>query len=136
MKLITQLILILLLTFTINPAYGEDEIYYCADTDGIGFSSDKERGSYKRTGFSSEKFKIKFDKANKSIEVAKTDGEKEVYTCTIAFPKYPNSFQCQNNFYMFNFNADNGRYVSAKGYGYVISDDDSVGVSIGKCDKF
>ena len=52
MKPITQLILILLLTFTVVPAYGEDGdgVYYCATNDGNGFDYDKKSGSYERQG--------------------------------------------------------------------------------------
>ena len=66
-------------------AYGEDEVYYCAETDSTGFWYNTERSSYERSGFNSKKFKMKLDRASKLIELA-TDSQyeslrKQKYTC-------------------------------------------------------
>ncbi len=139
MKPITQLILILLLTFTVVPVYGEDEgeVYYCSDIDGNGF--DKESDSYKRSGFNPEKFKLKFNPANKNIKISHNAfGEQPVdLFCTVPYPDIkPMGIACTNEFYMFNFNSTNGRYVLSLGYGHVVGDSDSFVVFFGKWDNF
>ena len=120
-----------------GPAYGEDEVYYCADNESTGVL--KKQGSYQmsRNGFQLIKFKIKFDQANKRIEMA-DEAMKRQFTCTQPYLNHSiPALACIEAFSMFNFNPDNGRYVFAKGFGYVAGvDDDSVSVSIGKCDKF
>lgn len=130
--------LILLLTFTTNPAYGEDEIYYCAETDTNGFYYSEERSSYKRTGFASGKFKMKFDRGLNLLELAiDTESESlrmQKYTCKDLFLK--GELFCSGQIYSFNFNANNGRFVYMKGAGYVNGDGDSISISYGKCDKF
>jgi len=51
-------------------AYGEDEIYYCAESGSGGFTYDKKRGSYER-GFNQEdRFKMKLDRASGTMELA------------------------------------------------------------------
>ena len=116
-------------------AYGEDEVYYCADNDGNGFHFDKKTGSYERSGIKADKFKIKLDLPNKKIEKANADGTNESYICTQPYHGVA-SLSCYERFVMFNFNPDNGRYVYGMGFGYVNGDNDTVKVSIGKCDKF
>ena len=139
MKPITQLILILLLTFTFVPVYGEDEdgIYYCADNEKAGFNFNKTTGSYQmeRDGIVTSKFKIKLDRAKKRIEMAHDLLGKLQFTCTQPYSS-SSALNCIYLFSMFNFNPDNGRYVLAHGHGYVIDDVSSVVVAIGKCDKF
>jgi hypothetical protein len=119
-------------------AYGEDEVYYCADVDSNGFYYEEKSGSYKRTGFNARKFKIKLNKASSSIEVATEDGEKNFYTCII--PTKPELMRCTWGFNVFSFNTDNGRYVYSQSYGYISDDEsplhDSLAISYGKCDKF
>ncbi len=133
-------IFIVLFSLVVTPAYGEGEgeVYYCADNDGQGFEFQEKLNSYKPGRYVEKKFKIKFDKANKSIEFA-IDGGSEFYTCTVPYihniHKF-NLFQCAGAFNTINFNADNGRYVRTRGYGYMAGDHDSVIVYIGQCDKF
>ena len=137
-KIITA-ILTLLFVVAVAPSYGGDDVYYCADIDGNGFHPDKKDGSYsyRRSGFNGERFKIKLDLPNKKIKMANSDENDKAYTCTQPYSSIGNtSLSCINDFYMFNFNPDTGRYVIAMGYGYVVGDSDSVAVRIGKCDKF
>ena len=85
----TYLALALLITgfLLVGDAYGEDEVYYCAEIDSHGFQYDKERGSYRPTQFSEEKFKMKLNRASNSIELAKDSAheilDREKYTCSI-----------------------------------------------------
>jgi hypothetical protein len=137
MKSFTQIILILLLTFTINPVYGEDEgeIYYCSSSDTNGFSYNKESDSYKRAGFGIVRFKLKIDTDHKSIKVAGDKALNGIFPCTKPFSKRP-AISCADNFNMYNINTETGRFVWAAGYGHVVVDKDSITISIGKCDKF
>jgi hypothetical protein len=132
--------LALLFVLAVAPAYGEEEgdVYYCADIDGNGFHYDKESGSYKRSGFNSNKFKMKFNPTNNSIKIshgAFGEQPKDMH-CAVPDPSKPMVVSCLDFFYMFNFNATNGRYLLSLGYGYVASSSDTVIVYIGKCDKF
>ena len=62
-------IAILLTVFLAGNAYGDDQVYYCAETDGNGFYFDKKLKKYAGTGFNTEKFKIKFDRTAKTVEI-------------------------------------------------------------------
>ena len=139
MTMKTYLALALLITVLAGNAYGDDEIYYCAETDSNGFLLDENLKKYKRSGFSSDKFKIKFDRTAKTIEIKghpliTANG---IYPCKVPFSSgHPELFSCSAFFYHFNFNSDNGRFVLGILAGYVIGDNDSIIVSHGKCDKF
>ena len=65
----TYLALALLITVLAGNAYGEDEVYYCAEIDKNGFAYDEKSGSYVSTRFTTEKFKIKLDRALNTIEM-------------------------------------------------------------------
>jgi hypothetical protein len=61
----------------VGNAYGEDEVYYCAEIDSNGFVYDKALASYKRAWFKPRKFKIKLDRTANSIVMVR-DGECQV----------------------------------------------------------
>ena len=65
----TYLALALLITILAGNAYGEDEVYYCAEIDKNGLAYDEKSGSYVSTRFTTEKFKIKLDRALNTIEM-------------------------------------------------------------------
>jgi hypothetical protein len=117
----------------VGNAYGEEDVYYCADIDGNGFYYDEKESSHKRTGFKSRKFKILLDRTSKTINLARDNGKTELYSCVDSFDE--NILSCTTDFYHFNFNINNGRFVSMVGYGYV-GGVDTLAVSYGKCDKF
>jgi len=123
--------------FVASDVYGEDEIYYCAETDSNGFNYNEKRGSYEPRGFKGKKFKMKLDIASKTIELA-FENRKEKYKCEFPFRAVePDLMSCIEKFYLFNFNAKNGRFVYFVGYGYVGAEGkDSIGTSYGTCDKF
>ena len=83
MTMKTYLALALLITVLAGNAYGEDEIYYCADNGSAGFNFNKNAGSYQmeRGGIVLSKFKIKLDLANKRIVMATDDRGKVQFTC-------------------------------------------------------
>ncbi len=122
----------------VGNAYGEDEIYYCADIDSNGFDFDKKRGSYKPQGFISKKFKMKLNRASNLIELARGGSGNEVFTCTSNKVTQETIMSCSDIvvFRHFSFNIKNGRFVYSQNIGYVLSDDFSLYVSYGQCDKF
>ena len=140
----TYLVLAFLITgfLLVGDAYGEDEVYYCAEIDGNGFNYKKKSGLYERTGIKSKKFKLKLDEASKSIELVFADEGRDIYDCTspLATIAKPELLSCVVRFYHFNFNTNNGRFVFSRGFGYMSDDTspghDSVYTSYGTCDKF
>jgi hypothetical protein len=143
----TYLTLALLITVLAGNAYGEDEVYYCAETGNTGHLYDKELDSYKQSsgGFALEKFKIKVDVASMRIEMAREKTSlkgKETYSCKSPVSAKPEFMDCPGGNIMaianhFNFNTKNGRFVYFVGLGYAwASGHDSIHISYGKCDKF
>ena len=55
----TYLALALLITVLAGNAYGEDEVYYCAEIDKNRFAYDEKSGSYVSTRFTKEDFIIR-----------------------------------------------------------------------------
>ena len=138
----TYLALALLITVLAGNAYGEAEVYYCAETDSNGFNYDEKLKEYSRSRFRTNQFKMKLDRASNRIELA-VDSKHEVlrkqkYACIIPYPQIPDILSCHelDGSYFFNFNIDNGRFARIIGSGYVFSDGDSLAVAYGKCDKF
>ena len=134
------LALALLITVLAGNAYGDDEIYYCAETDNNGFNFDETLKKYKPRLFHTEKFKIKFDRTAKTVEIKghPLSPANKTYPCTAPYAIIgePELLSCTINFYQFSFNSNNGRFVFAKLFGYVGGDGDSIIVKYGKCDKF
>ena len=126
----------------VGDAYGEDEIYYCADTGSGGFAYDEKRGSYER-GFNQEdRFKMKLDRASGTMELA-INGLPPDAPIELTRPKYncrylhgfPEQLFCQVGFSHFDFNIENGKFVrsdstSIKFHRFGIY------ISYGTCDKF
>ena len=79
----TFLTLALLITgfLLAGAAYGEDEVYYCAEIGSNGFDFDKKSESYKRTWFHVRKFKMNLNKASNIIELAPDVGGRKKLTC-------------------------------------------------------
>ena len=135
----TYLALALLITVLAGNAYGDDEIYYCAETDGNGFYFDEKLKKYARTVFNTNKFKIKFDRTAKTIEIKGHQASvvNGTFPCTAPSSLLrPEVLSCVNRFYHINFNSNNGRFVFSMMAGYVQADGDTISVSYGKCDKF
>lgn len=129
----------LLITVLAGNAYGEDEIYYCAETDANGFWFDETSKKLTRSDFVTDKFKIKFDSTAKTLEIKghPVGTSNGTYPCTAPYARIkPELLSCTKALNHFNFNSDNGRFVFAKLFGYVGADGDSIIVKYGKCDKF
>jgi hypothetical protein len=137
---ITNLVLTFLITgFLVGDAYGEEEVYYCAETDSNGFGFDKNLNKYKPKLFTQERFKIKFDRTAKTIEMKGHNNSvaNKTYSCTAPYHRNrPELLSCWVDLFHFNFDSNNGRFVLGMISGYVIGDGDSIAVSFGKCDKF
>tara|TARA_Y100001960_G_C14292628_1_gene642263 strand:- start:81 stop:455 length:375 start_codon:yes stop_codon:yes gene_type:complete len=124
----------------VGNAYGEDEVYYCAETDSNGFWFDKTLKKYKPKRFVTDKFKLKLDRIAKTIEIKghSLNTVNSAYICraTLEFA-IPEFLSCTNDFYHFNFNAGRGRFVLAVDYGNAGTEGiDGMSISYGKCDKF
>jgi hypothetical protein len=139
MTMKTYLALALLITVLVDNAYGEDGIYYCADIDSNGFDFDETLKKYKPQLFNMDKFKLRFDRTAKTVEIKghPLSTKNGTYPCKVPYPDVvPAALSCVKSFYHFNFNSDNGRFVSTMLYGYVDGDGDTISVAYGKCDKF
>jgi hypothetical protein len=128
----------LLVTVLAGNAYGDDEIYYCAETDANGYVFDKTLKKYRIGRFNVDKFKIKFDRTAKTLEIKghPLDPINKTYPCTTPYGHRPELLSCTSSLYHFNFNSDNGRFVLGMLYGYVAGDEDTISVSYGTCDRF
>ncbi len=131
------LILALLITsfLVVVNAYGESEVYYCAETGKNGFYYEEKENLYKPTKITPIKFKLSLKINSKQIALARENGQRQSFNCTAPFSK-AELLSCVMDFYHINFNTENGRFVLFTGYGYIAGDHDSIGVSFGKCDKF
>ena len=119
-------------------AYGEDEVYYCAETDSNGFRYDEERGSYVRAGFNSGRFKINLDRVSNLLELTELGPRyrSSRFPCMNLDLLHPEEISCSKNNHHFNFNTNTGLFVYAHAFGYVGGDGDSLSISYGTCDKF
>ena len=115
-------------------AYGEDEVYYCAETKSNGFHYLKDRGSYTPSIFIEIKFKIKLNRTSNALELVPEDSSRKKFTCEDPF--FNGILSCHSGFNHFSFNPISGRFLYFRGYGYVGGDHDSVMTGHGKCDKF
>ena len=115
-----------------GDAYGEDEVYYCAEIDLNGFQYDN-RGSYRPSPIIPLKFKLKLDRASNRIKIARP-GHTENHHCRAQ--SAGTIFICSEHFNHFNLNTDNGRFIHTSSFGYVFMDGDTIAISYGTCDKF
>lgn len=100
-----------------------EDVFYCSD---------------EQKGIDEKKFEMHFfEDGNVSIMLP-GDYKHRIYSCSFPWKEmthYKKKKSCVNdnhNGYMFNFNPDNGRYVLAKGFEYVLGEDS---VSVGSCAK-
>ena len=139
----TYLAIAFLITgFLVGDAYGESEVYYCAETASTGFRWDKNLGTYNDVNFKQAKFKMKLDRVSKTIELAHENRpdelSREYYNCTVA-EKAPDLMGCTTGFIQFNINLQNGNFVYSGGLGGMTKKTMEffpIHLSYGKCDKF
>lgn len=115
---------------------GTEQIYYCAEIGSSGFFLNQKTGSYEKTTFIVEKFKIKFNSSDKSILVKRENNNSELFICKFHFAHISDFATCKSRTKNFNFNTTNGRFVRSTGFGYVAGDHDDFSISYGKCDTF
>ena len=155
----TYLALALLITVLAGNAYGEDEVYYCAEIDKNGFAYDEKSGSYVSTRFTTEKFKIKLDRALNTIEMRPDyfsqtfrgeDGKVATlippkFTCAPLYVGIPELLSCAeiSGSRNIQLNTKSGRFVLSSNSGYFQEASVDIGgghlslsVSYGTCDKF
>lgn len=126
-----------------GDAYGEDEVYYCAEIDSNGFSYDKKSESYERTAAKPIRFKMKFDRASNSMELV-IDNLPPEAPIELRRPKYscgylggsPEIVTCMVGLSHFDFNTKNGRFVHFQGGLSILFHGYPIYTSYGKCDKF
>ncbi|HIG07635.1 MAG TPA: hypothetical protein EYQ55_04940 [Methylococcaceae bacterium] len=122
-----------------------EELYFCSDNQATGFK--KKSNYYMPTTFNLQKFELKIlDDDRIQINSPSMDSS-GLFSCIkpIRFTPKKLSYDVlkhwksctSSNGYLFNFNATNKRYVFAKGYGYVFSDNagDAVAIRTGTCSK-
>jgi hypothetical protein len=136
----TYLALALLITglLLVGNAYGEDDIYYCADIDKNGFLFDEKSGSYKPSLFKQQKFKLKLNMDSNSVEIKghPTASMNLKYICNVPYSVEPDLLSCSFRVSQIIIDFSSGRFVSSFMSGYINGDGDSLNVSYGKCDKF
>ena len=137
-KLYLALALFITGILLVGNAYGEDEIYYCADIDKNGFIFDKKSGSYQPSLFKQRKFKLKFNRDSNSVETKghPTAPMNSKYICNVPYPQEPDLLSCSFRVSQIIIDFSSGRFVSSFMSGYINGDSDSLTVSYGKCDKF
>jgi hypothetical protein len=141
-------IALLITGFLVGDAYGEDEVYYCATTQTVGFDLDKKTGEYKPTKFrSAEKFTLKHKKYRiiEGIQIKGSSLYEDYYVgaqptskCTYILGD-GHDVTCLGRFHMLNFSYKTMKFVLTTGYGYVASGEgsgDIINMTIGKCEKF
>ena len=118
-------------------AYGEDEVYYCAETEKTGFQYNEKMGSYGQRKFHEIKFKMKIDISSNTWVLVHENRDREEYICSFPYSKKHDLMSCTSKVYHFHYNFKKGRFAYFQGYVYVGNfDNDSLTVSYGKCDKF
>ena len=113
---IANIVLAFLVTgFLVGDAYGEGEVYYCTETEVIGFEYDKNRGAYSQSPVKADRYKMNFDRASRTIQLsldslppdAPIELSKSKFLCTW-LQGFPNQLTCHQGFSHFNFNTENG----------------------------
>ena len=125
MKKILVLLFSILISF---PLLAKEEILYCIETAKVGFHS-KDNFS-KMTEFKVDKHTIKIDFQNKSLELQSVP----FWNCDIPSPG--DQMYCTLDGYSFFIDIETHKFTYAKGFGYVASNNDSVNIAYGTCEKF
>ena len=135
--------LALLITVLAGNAYGASEAYYCSDTGSSGFGDyDKNSGLYSNKLNGLDRYKMNLDKDAGFIQLfvnslppeAPIEMRKPKFYCRY-HPDIPQILYCQSGFRHFDFNTENGRYVTSNSesiqfYGWPMS------LTYGTCEKF
>ena len=144
MKKANLLLALLMAGFLLaGNAYGEDEIYYCAEIGTGGFDYDDKLGSYKPSLNKEDRFKMKLDRALGIIELA-IDGlppeapiglTNPKYNCRHIHQNYPELLICGSGLSHFDINIESGKFVRSQSTSIKFHKL-GIYISYGKCDKF
>ena len=121
-------LLILFVLFFSFPLIAKEEILYCTDTDHVGFHPEDKYS--KVTEFIKARHTIKIDFQNKSLELESYP----YWNCDIPSPG--EQMHCTLDGYSFFIDIETHKFTYAKGFGYVASNNDSVSIAYGTCEKF
>ena len=127
-----KILILLIISFSLNAYSSYSGVYYCTENDATGFSPKED---FKRTSFKGSKFK------------AKIDFEKEeVISEDIYFPKFwrqkclvndVSSISCISvNGFSFSFNPISRYFVHTNYFSTNKKPSDSIAVTYGTCEKF
>lgn len=139
---------ILILAFSIagfllvGDAYGEDEVYYCAEIGSGGFDYDDKLGAYKPSFNKEDRYKMKLDRASGILELA-IDGLPPEAPVEFTNPKYycrhrqnsPELLICESGLNHFDINIENGKFVRSQSTSIKFHKF-GIYISYGTCDKF
>ena len=133
MKILITLFALLFST----SVFAYEEMYYCSHIDSGGFHN--KGNGYELLLLSLEKFKIKIDFSNQTIDSKDLIMEKGKVGEAICKTSYDDEFLSCNNALgrMFTINSNSLRYTFASTFGYISgTDTDSIWVAYGTCEKF
>ena len=126
-----KILILLIISFSLNAYSSYSGVYYCSDEKATGFSP---KDSFETGLFKQEKFKVKIDYENQRVsssEVYLGTGMKECkvnqYSSILCISKFGPSF---------SFNPVSRYFVMSKHFSNDKKPEDSISVSYGTCEKF
>ena len=122
-----KLLIILVLLFSFS-VIAKEEVLYCTETQKAGFDSDDNYS--KVISFTEDRYTINIDFQNKSLDMFETF----LWSCDILTEG--DQMQCIFGGYSFYININTYKFTLAKGFEYVASENDSVNIAYGTCEKF
>jgi len=128
-----KILILLIISFSLNAYSSYSGVYYCSDNDVNGFSPIKD---FKRTGFKGSKFKAKIDYENQEVYSSEffLDTRGGLVECKVN--KY-SSILCISNFgRSFSFNPVSRYFVRSSHFSDDKKPEDSIAVAYGTCEKF
>ena len=121
-------LLILFVLFFSFPLLAKEENLYCIETAKVGFHPPDNFS--KVTEFIVDRHTIKIDFQNKSLEHESVP----YWNCDIPSPG--EQMHCTLDGYSFFIDIETHKFTYAKGFGYVATNNDSVNIAYGTCEKF
>ncbi len=130
-----KIILIIFVLFFSTSVFSDDIVLYCSDIKVMGFEGDENYEIFKE--YKETKFKVRLDLENKTI----TSNDLKLTEPVCGFlPKVSKDFDeflyCIQYGYSFTLNLVDYRFTRSRGFGFVVSNKDDIGIAYGTCDKF
>ena len=131
----------------VKAAYGEDEVYYCAEIASTGFYYDEGKKEYATTLFTPRKFKMKLERGDVSPNLVIDEGngkvkkmESCIYFSVHGLSDVIVSCRFKTSLRSINFNLNNKKFTRSAESGYVDAESTQgasiLGTSYGTCSKF